>query len=331
MSDTFRAFVADHEAGVPSGVREMSEADLEGDVLIDVSWSSLNYKDGLASIPEGKVARRSPLIVGIDVAGTVVSSSDDRYRPGDGVIAHGYDIGVGHHGGLAQRAKMPGDWVVRLPEGMDARAAMVLGTAGYTALASILALEEERGLEPADGPVLVTGATGGVGSTAVAILAKRGYEVIASTGKESATDWLKALGATEVVGREAVSDHAARPLSKQLWAACVDSVGGQILAGALSALKAGGAIAASGLTGGAKLETTVMPFILRGCALLGIDSSVTPQAERQRIWDLAADDYRPADLEALVHGEIGLDAVTGNLQTILKGGMQGRVLVEPGR
>ena len=201
------------------------------------------------------------------MAGQVASSTDDRFREGQAVIAHGHDLGVGHHGGLSERGRVPADWVVGQPEGLTTREAMILGTAGFTAGLSLHKLEE-RGLEPANGPVLVTGATGGVGSSAVAILAARGYDVHASTGKDDAHDWLRTVGASEVLGRSDVEQHAERPLSKQLWAATIDSVGGNTLAGALTATNYGGAVAASGLTGGVKIPTTVMPFILRGVALL---------------------------------------------------------------
>lgn len=326
-SVTFRAFVADHEAGVESAVREMNEADLaEGDVLISVDYSSLNYKDGLASIPEGKVARLSPLIAGVDMAGQVASSTDDRFGEGQPVLAHGYDLGVAHHGGLSERARVPADWVVRQPEGLTGREAMVLGTAGFTAGLSLHRLEQ-HGLEPAAGPVLVTGATGGVGSSAVAILAARGYEVHASTGKEDAHEWLRELGATEVFARAEIEQHAERPLSKQLWAATIDSVGGSALAGALAATHYGGAVAASGLTGGVKLPTNVMPFILRGVALLGIDSAMLPMEVRQTVWNRLGSDYRPANLELLVDEELGLDGVAAGVKVLLEGGARGRKLV----
>lgn len=327
-SKTFRAFVADHDAEVESAVREMTDADIaDGDVLIDVGWSSLNYKDGLASVPEGKVARISPLITGVDMAGEVAESADDRFSAGQQVIAHGHELGVSHHGGLSERARVPADWVVSQPGGLTGREAMILGTAGFTAGLSLHRLEE-RGLEPGAGPVLVTGATGGVGSSAVAILAARGYEVHASTGKDDAHDWLRRLGAGEVLGREEVEQHAERPLSKQLWAATIDSVGGKALAGALAATHYAGAVAASGLTGGVKLETTVMPFILRGVALLGIDSAMLPMDVRQTVWNRLGADYRPADLELLVDEEIGLDGVAAGVKVLLAGGARGRKLVK---
>lgn len=326
---TFQAFVVDHEAGAEPGVRELSAADLEGDVLIDVAWSSLNYKDGLASIPEGKVARRSPLVVGVDLAGTVRESSDERFSAGQDVIAHGYDLGVGHHGGLGELARAPADWIVSLPEGLTTRDAMVLGTAGFTAALSLHMLEG-RGLTPDSGPVLVTGATGGVGSCAVAVLAARGYEVHASTGKDDAREWLTTLGATTIHTRAELEELAGRPLNKQLWAATIDSVGGKALAGALSATHLGGAVAASGLTGGVKLETTVMPFILRGVALLGIDSANLDMPTRQAVWNRLGADLRPADVDLLVDEEITLDGVQAGLDVLLAGGARGRKLVRLG-
>ncbi len=248
----------------------ISEADLPVDgVLIEVLYSSVNYKDGLATAPNGKVARISPLVPGIDLAGVVVSD-DGPFPAGTTVVAHGYDLGVSRHGGYARYARVPGDWLVELPPGLGAREAMIIGTAGFTAALSIVQLEE-HGLLPGRGPVLVTGATGGVGSMAVAILARRGYEVAASTGKAEAHDFLKELGASQVLARDELSSEG-KPLQSSRWAAAVDCVGGHTLANVLAQVDYGGAVAASGLTGGASLPTTVMPFILRGVSLLGVDS-----------------------------------------------------------
>jgi acrylyl-CoA reductase (NADPH) len=328
---SYRAFVVEHEAAVPPAVRTLSTADLGSEgVLVRVEWSSLNFKDGLASKADGKVARRSPMTLGIDLAGPVLESADSRFTPGQAVLAHGYDIGVNHDGGLAELARIPGDWIVPLGgaagPALSTRDAMILGTAGFTAGLSVHALEK-HGVPPAAGPVLVTGATGGVGSAAVAILAARGYEVPASTGKADAADWLRSLGASEVLGRADIEAHAEKPLSKQVWAAAVDSVGGTTLAGALAATKYLGAVAASGLTGGAGLKTTVMPFILRGVALLGIDSVSCPMETRRTVWTELGAGSRPADLDALVGQELTLDSVQGGLDTILAGGARGRVLV----
>jgi acrylyl-CoA reductase (NADPH) len=329
VPERFRAVVVDHEHNEPAAARDFPSADLSGDLLVEVSWASLNYKDGLAARPDGKVARTSPLVLGVDHVGVVRESGDARFAEGDTVIAHGHDLGVSHHGGLAEWTRVPADWAVPLPPGLSPRETMIVGTAGYTAAASILALEQHR-LTPADGPVLVTGATGGVGSAAVAMLAAHGYTVHASTGKADAAEWLRGLGASEVIDREAVTGHAARPLSKQLWVGTVDSVGGATLAGALAATRYGGAVAASGVTGGARLETTVMPFILRSVALLGIDSSATPTAPRSAIWERVATDLRPADLEKLVAREIGLDDAVAALEELLAGGAQGRFVVRIG-
>jgi len=325
--DTFRAYVAEHEAGVPSAVRELDRSALgEDGVLVRIQWSCLNFKDGLASRPDGKVARLSPLVLGVDLAGTVLASDDPRYAAGDVVLAHAHELGVSHHGGLAELARVPADWIVPLAGGLTARESMILGTAGFTAALSVVELER-HGLAPGDGPVLVTGATGGVGSSAVAILAARGYEVHASTGKAEAHDWLRELGAGEIHGRNEIEAHAERPLSKQRWAATVDSVGGTTLAGALGSTRYRGAVAASGLTGGASLEMTVMPFILRNVALLGIDSANTPEPLRHEVWSRLAGDLRPRDLERLVCAEIDLDGVQAGLDTLLAGGARGRFLV----
>jgi putative YhdH/YhfP family quinone oxidoreductase len=324
--ERFPAVVVDHERGEPVALRDFPSSDLKGELLLEVLWSSLNYKDALASRPDGQVARTSPLVLGVDHVGVVRESGDARYSEGDVVIAHGSDLGALHHGGLAAWSRVSADWVVPLPASLTPRQTMILGTAGYTAGASVLALER-HGLTPDDGPVLVTAGTGGVGSAAIAMLTAHGYTVHASTGKPDAADWLRTLGASAVVDREAVTAHAARPLARQLWAATIDSVGGATLAGALSATRYGGAIAASGLTGDAHLETTVMPFILRHVSLLGIDSSATRAAPRQAIWERLATDLRPADLELLVRSEIGLDDVLPAFDELLAGGARGRYLV----
>src|SRR4051794_34802881 len=273
-----RAFVAQKgDDGVTRGVRDDFEiGELgEGDVLVKVAWSSVNYKDALATIPKGQVARISPLIPGIDLAGTDVDSGEE-------VLAHGYDLGVAHHGGYAEHARVRSDWVVPLPDGLSARQAMTIGTAGYTAARCVIALEA-AGLTPDAGAVLVTGASGGGGSTPVDILAPRGYEVVASSGKGE--DFLLGLGASEVISREDAAGDASRPLEKSRWAGVVDCVGGEVLAGAIRGVKYGGAVAACGNTGGVKLPTTVLPFILRGVSLLGVDSVQTPIEERTQTWN----------------------------------------------
>jgi acrylyl-CoA reductase (NADPH) len=327
---TFRAFVVEKtEQGWVRGVRDLTVDDLpEGDVLIDVERSGINYKDGLASSEKGRVARISPLVPGVDLSGTVAESSHPSVAAGAKVIVHGYDLGVAHHGGFAGTARVPAGWVVPLPEGLTAEQAMMVGTAGYTAALSVMALEA-AGLEPEDGPVLVTGATGGVGSTAVGILANRGYEVVASTGKADQAEWLRSLGAGEVIGRDETSAESARPMDSERWAGAVDSVGGSTLAYVLRTLRYGASVAASGLTGGGELPTTVYPFILRGVNLLGIDSVMNRIDERREVWERIATDLRPPQLDQTPSNVVGLDELEGQLDRILAGGMVGRVVVDP--
>src|SRR4051812_42862104 len=266
--DDFRALVAENaDDDVKRELRTLSRDDLlDGDVVIRVAWSSVNYKDALAVSPKGQVAQISPLVPGIDLAGEVVEAGGD-FSEGDQVLVHAYDLGVAHHGGYAEYSRVPADWVIALPDGLDARGAMTLGTAGFTAALSVVRLEND-GVTPNDGPVLVLGATGGVGATAVAILAQRGYEVVASTGKDDQEDWLRSLGASEVIGRGETSAESDRPLEKQRWAGVVDPVGGDSTAYALRTTKYGGAVAVSGLVAGTGLKTTVLPFILRDVSLL---------------------------------------------------------------
>lgn len=326
MSDVpekFAAFVAvKEEGGVRRGVRLWPRGDIgDGDVMIRVAYSSVNYKDGLATIPGGQVARISPLIPGIDLAGTVVESSADGFAPGDIVLAHGYALGVAHHGGYAQFARVPAAWVVPL-RGLSPREAMTIGTAGFTAAMSVQRIQQ-HGIAPGDGPVLVTGASGGVGSVAVDLLAGQGYETVASTGDASAGDWLRERGARDVIDRLDTDDI--RPLGRQRWAAAVDCVGGAPLAAILATLSIGGIVAASGNTAGMKLDTTVAPFILRGVTLAGVDSANFPIDERRQLWDRLADDLRPRALEA--SGEVSLDELEGTLDAILASRTRGRVLV----
>jgi acrylyl-CoA reductase (NADPH) len=328
MTDAFRAFVVRHEdEGSTPGVETLRVEDLPaGDVTVRVEWSSVNYKDGLAASPKGRVARISPLVPGIDLAGTVEASDSPDFSPGDRVVANGYDLGVSHHGGYGELARLPADWVVPLPDGLDAREAMALGTAGYTAALSLLEIEA-RGIEPSSGPVLVLGASGGVGSTAVGILAHRGHEVWASTGKPDEADNLRSLGAHEVVSREETSAESNRPLESERWAACVDPVGGASLAYALRTLRDRGAVAASGVTGGADVHTTVFPFILRGAALIGVESSRTPIDERREVWRRLGGDLKPDRLDLIARREVGLDELPGAFEDILGGRNRGRTLV----
>ena len=328
--EQFQAFVAEQRDGeVDRGLRTLAPDELpEGEVTVRVAFSSVNYKDALATIPKGQVARISPLVPGIDLVGEVVESAASEFSPGQQVIVHGYDLGVSHHGGYAQYARVPAGWVVPLPDGLSPRQAMALGTAGYTAALSVHLLEVQRELSPDAGPVLVTGATGGVGSTAVGILAARGYEVVASTGKQEAHDFLRQLGAADIISREETSAEGDRPLERQRWAGAVDAVGGATLAYILRTLRIGGAVASSGNTGGIKLQTTVLPFILRGVALLGADSVQTPMDLRRHIWEHLATDMRPNGLDELITREVGLDALEGVLDALLAGKGQGRTVVK---
>ena len=325
---TFPALLVDHSG--ESSTREVVELSLndlgEGEVTIEVDWSGLNYKDALAASKDGKVARLSPLVPGIDLAGTVIASTSADVQAGDAVLVHGYDLGVAHHGGFSRIARVPAAWVVPLPAGLSAREAMTVGTAGFTAALSVDALEV-RGLRPGDGPILVTGATGGVGSIAVDILATRGYEVVASTGKPAAAQWLRDLGASDIIGRDEASD-ASRPLQRERWAGAVDCVGGSTLPYILSSLRYGAAVAASGNTGGMGVATTVLPFILRGVALLGIDSVQCAIGRRREVWNRIADDLRPRGLEALGSATLSLAEIPAALDALLAGGAQGRSLVD---
>jgi acrylyl-CoA reductase (NADPH) len=323
MPEQFSAFVATKDDDdVHREVRRVDASDLtDGDVAIRVAWSSVNYKDGLATIAKGQVARISPLIPGIDMAGTVVASSSPDHAEGDPVLAHGYALGVAHHGGYAEYARVPADWIVPL-DGLSAKEAMTIGTAGFTAALSVQRIQE-HGITPDAGPVLVTGASGGVGSVGVDLLAGQGYEVVASTGDTTAHDWLRERGASEIIDRLDTDDI--RPLARQRWAAAVDCVGGAPLAGILSQVSIGGLVAASGNTAGIALETSVAPFILRGVTLAGIDSANHPIADRRALWGRLADDMRPRFLDA--GGEVGLDGLEDTLDAILRGETRGRVLV----
>jgi putative YhdH/YhfP family quinone oxidoreductase len=298
-------------------------------VTVRVGWSSVNYKDALAVSPKGRVAKGYPLVPGIDLAGEVIEGAGD-VRAGTQVLVHGHDLGVAHHGGFAEVARVPADWVVPLPAGLSARDAMALGTAGFTAGLSVVRLEE-HGLTQDAGPVLVLGATGGVGSTAVAILAGRGYEVHAATGKADEADFLRSVGASEVLSREETSAEPERPMEKARWAGVVDPVGGAATAYALRTTRYNGAVALSGLTGGTDVQTTVFPFILRGVSLLGIDSVNTAGDLRREVWERLAGDLRPQGLEEQITREIALDDLDPFLDEVLAGRARGRTVVRVGR
>ncbi len=327
MPDTFRALRVEKDPEqFRCGFQELAPSDLPaGELLVRVSYSGVNYKDGLASIPNGAVVRRYPLIPGIDLAGTVVASSDSRFREGERVLATGYDLGVSHDGGFAQYARIPSAWAVPLPTGLTERQSMALGTAGLTAALAIDRLEA-NGLRPEQGPVLVTGTTGGVGSVAIALLAQAGYAVEASTGKASEHDFLRALGASQILSREDVAPETVRPLEKQRWAGAIDPVGGRTLAFALSSLLYGGSVALVGLTGGGSFSGSVFPFILRAGNLLGIDSAYVDMPTRERLWGKLGAHPLPA-LEAHIAQEVAFDDLPEALATILRGGVRGRIVV----
>jgi acrylyl-CoA reductase (NADPH) len=324
VPDEFPAFLATkRDDAVDRGPATLAASDLpEGDVTIRVDWSSINYKDALATIPKGQVAQISPLVPGIDLAGEVVEGAG----LGTQVLVTGYDLGVARHGGWARYARVPASWVVALPEGLTPRQAMVVGTAGFTAAMSIHALEA-HGLRPGDGPVLVLGASGGVGSTAVGALAAAGYQVHAATGKAAEHDYLKGLGAAEIVDRDEVTAESRRPLEGQRWAATVDPIGGAGTAYALRTTRYGGAVAVSGLTAGTKLDTTVLPFILRGVSLLGIDSVYASAETRRTVWARLATDLRPRGLDDAIAREVGLDGIEPVLDALLHGQAVGRTVV----
>lgn len=314
------------DKGTTAALTQFNEADLmEGDVTVRVEWSTLNYKDGLALTGKAPVVRRFPMIAGIDFAGTVEESSHPQWKAGDKVICNGWGMGETHLGAYAEKARVKGDWLVRLPEGMSAREAMAVGTAGYTAMLAVLALEQ-HGLTPAQGPIVVTGAAGGVGSVATAVLSKLGYHVIASTGRMSEAGYLRDLGASEVIDRNELTAPA-KPLAKERWVGGIDSVGSTTLANLLSMTKYRGAIAACGLAGGMDLPTSVAPFILRGVCLLGIDSVMCPIDLRKTAWNRLARDLDRGKLSEITH-EIDLDRVIDEGQRILAGQIRGRIVVK---
>src|SRR5436189_595740 len=326
---TFKAIVIEKsDGGQKVGLTDFDEAHLmEGDVTVRVEWSTVNYKDGLAVTGKAPVVRRFPMIAGIDFAGTVEASSHPDWKPGDKVILNGWGLGETHLGAYAQKARVKGDWLVRLPASMSTRDAMAIGTAGYTAMLSAIALER-YGLKPASGPLVVTGAAGGVGSVAVALLAKLGYQVIASTGRPEEADYLKRLGAVEIIERKELAGPV-RPLAKERWAGGIDAVGSTTLANVLSMTRYGGAVAACGLAGGMDLPTSVAPFILRGVSLLGIDSVMCPLALRREAWKRLATDLDRRKLAAMT-SEINLDDVIEAARNIVDGRVRGRIVVKIG-
>jgi acrylyl-CoA reductase (NADPH) len=326
---TFKAIVI--EKGATGQTVELAHFDednlMDGDVTVRVEWSTLNYKDGLAITGKAPVVRRFPMIPGIDFAGTVESSRHPAWKPGDRVILNGWGCGETHLGGYAEKARVKGDWLVRVPASMSARDAMAIGTAGYTAMLALVALER-HGLTPAHGPVVVTGAAGGVGSVAIAILSKRGFEVTAATGRREEADYLKKLGANEIIERAELSGPA-KPLAKERWAGGIDAVGSTTLANVLSMTRYGGAVAACGLAGGMDLPTSVAPFILRGISLLGIDSVMRPKPDRELAWKRLEGDLDREKL-ADVTSEIGLGQVIDVARSIIEGRVRGRVAVKVG-
>ena len=326
---SFNALVVekDEEGKTSAAVQTITEAQLpEGDVTIDVEYSTVNYKDGLCIGPGGGLVRNYPHVPGVDFSGTVAASDSDRYKPGDKVVLTGWRVGEGHWGGYAQKARVKSDWLVPLPDGLSTRQAMAVGTAGFTAMLAVMALEE-HGLKPGDGPVLVMGAAGGVGSVATAILANLGHEVAAVTGRPETADYLKSLGATQIVPREEINETVKRPLEKEVWAGAVDAVGGEMLARVLGQMKYGTSVAAVGLAGGAALPATVIPFLLRGVNLLGIDSVMKPFEARVPAWERIARDLPMDKLDAMVQPATLADLPKLG-KDILKGQVKGRVVVD---
>ncbi len=325
----FKALVVekDDEGKTHAAVRELDEAQLPaGEVTVSVEYSTVNYKDGLCVGPGGGLVRNYPHVPGIDFAGTVAESDDPRYKAGDAVVLTGWRVGEAHWGGYSQKARVKADWLVPLPEGLEARQAMAVGTAGFTAMLAVMALED-HGMKPENGPVLVTGAAGGVGSVATAILANLGYEVAAVTGRPETEEYLKRLGASRIVARDEINETVKRPLESETWAGCVDAVGGAMLARVLGQMKYGASVAAVGLAGGAGLPATVIPFLLRGVNLLGIDSVLQPFENRQRAWQRIVTDLPMDKLEAMVQPAT-LSDLPALGADILKGKVKGRVVVD---
>jgi len=327
MTSSFKAFSIHSEGGrIAARYEPVTLDDLApGEVVIRVGYSDINYKDALAATGAGKILRRYPLVGGIDLAGVVESSSDTRYRPGDAVLVTGCGLSETHDGGYAQFARVPGDWVIPMPQGLDAFTAMALGTAGFTAALAIHRLEQ-NGQSPTGGPIAVTGASGGVGSIAVDMLAARGYRVVAVSGKAGAAQYLKELGAAEVLARQDL-ELGSRPLESARFAGAIDNLGGEVLAWLTRSVDFWGNIASIGMAGSAELKTTVMPFILRGVNLLGINSSATRREWRLAVWKRIATDLRPRHLERIVTRTIGFDELPGAFPAYLDGAVTGRTVV----
>ena len=328
MGEAFRALVLDqNENGVSAEFRDLTTDDLpEGEVLVRVKWSTLNYKDGMVLNGLGRLVRNYPHVPGIDFSGEVVSSSDDRYKPGDDVLLTGWRVGDSHWGGYGQLARVKSDWLVPLPDGLDASQAMAIGTAGFTAMLAVMALEEQGVSKDQDGEVLVTGAAGGVGSVAVSILSSLGYRVAASTGREETHAYLRDLGATTIIDRNELTDTS-KPLLAERWVGAIDSVGSTTLAHVLSEMKYHGVVAACGLAGGPDLPGTVIPFLLRGVKLIGIDSVMCPYDTRLRAWQRLAHEL-PKDQLAAATTKIALSDILPWGEKILKGQVKGRLLVD---
>jgi len=326
--DKFKAYrIREVEKKAVGGFEEMGLDDLDrGELVVRVAYSSVNYKDALAATGAGRIIRRFPCVGGIDLSGTVTGSSDPRFKRGDAVICTSYDLGVSHDGGYAEYARVPADWAVPIPKGMTLHDAMALGTAGYTAALAIVRMET-NGLAPANGPVVVSGATGGVGSLAIDMLARLGYSVTALTGKESESAYLKMLGAKDVMPRKSLDLAKIKPLDRATWAGAVDNLGGEVLAWMASTMMVGGTIAAIGLAASMSLNTTVAPFILRGVSLLGIDSGTTPMPLRREVWRRLATDLRPAHLKEMTR-TIAFDDLPGAFDGFLKGAAKGRIVVD---
>ena len=323
-----RAFLVTSTAdGITASIEDVDPGILEGEILIQVDVAGVNFKDSMVRVPGNKVARRSPLIPGVDLAGTVLETVEGGPPIGTAVIAHCHGVGVTSHGGFAPLARVPLEWIQPMPPGLDSRSAMILGTAGFTAMASLVALER-HGLTPSSGPLVVTGAAGGVGSTSVAIASAAGYEVVASTGRAHEAPFLEGLGASQIIGRDEIDDRPDRTLGTERWAGAIDCVGGPTLSAILRSLRYGGAVAASGLTGGAELATTVFPFIVRSVALLGIDAVEMGAAERDALWRRLGSDVPHAVIEKLLERTVTLDGVPDALDAIARGGVRGRIIVD---